>query len=81
MSNIKQNYFTGKEKKQENLSKQERCCKAVLSYYGKRAEVFEIPYMLIGCYCNDRSEYESKISFLVDRFEITGKSDRSHDVL
>jgi hypothetical protein len=28
--------------------------------------------MLIGCYCNDRNEYESKISFLVNRFEITG---------
>jgi hypothetical protein len=72
MSNIKQNYWGGKGKSQENLNKQEKCCKCVLSYYGKRAEVFEIPYMLIGCYCNDRNEYESKISFLVNRFEITG---------
>lgn len=53
MSNIKQNYFTGKEKKQENLSKQERCCKCVLSYYGKRAEIFEVTwfYFVLYLFC------------------------------
>jgi hypothetical protein len=73
LSNIKGGSWGSKDKKkQENFQKQEKCCKCVLSYYGKRAEVFEIPYMLIGCYCNDRNEYENKIAFLVNRFEITG---------
>lgn len=59
-------------KKQEDAEKQEKCCKTVLSYYGKLAESFDISYQLIGCYCNDRSEYESKIAFLADSLEISG---------
>jgi len=71
LNSLKSNIFTSAANLEDNCLAQERCCKAVLSYFGKRAGSFEVPYVLLGCYCSNRSEYPDKIAALVERFEIS----------
>jgi hypothetical protein len=62
--------FSSSDKKEERARDQERCCKAVLSWFGRRMGAFDIHYSLIGIFCEGKSVYMDKINMLIDRFDI-----------
>jgi hypothetical protein len=62
--------FSSTDKKEERAKEQERCCKAVLSWFGRRMGAFDIHYSLIGIFCEGKSVYMDKINMLIDRFDI-----------
>jgi hypothetical protein len=71
-SNLHSGIFTSNEKKEEKSKGRESHTKSILSYFGKRLIAYDIPFHLIGLFCESKSAYSDKIAFLVDRFEIGG---------
>jgi len=72
LSNLKtKGFWTSNEKKEERAKEQERCCKAVLAWFGRRMGAFDIHYALIGIFCESKAAYVDKINMLIDRFDIT----------
>jgi hypothetical protein len=71
MSSLKtKGLFASSDKKEERARDQERCCKGVLSWFGRRMGAFDIHYSLIGIFSEGKSTYMDKINMLIDRFEI-----------
>jgi hypothetical protein len=72
LSNLHSGLFTSNEKKEERSKDQETCTKSILSYFGKRLVAYDIPFHLVGAFCETKSGYSEKIASLVDRFLIGG---------
>jgi hypothetical protein len=70
-SNLRAGYFTSKEKKEDICKDLERQCKGVLAWFGKRAAASDVPYNMIGVFC-EKSSYQDKLAMLVDSFDIGG---------
>jgi hypothetical protein len=72
LSNLHSGLFTSNEKKEERSKDQESCTKSILTYFGKRLIAYDIPFHLIGAFCETKSHYSEKIASLTDRFLIGG---------
>jgi len=70
LSNLKSGFFTSTEKKEEQAKAQERSCKSVLAWFGRRCCAYGIPFTQIGVFSDSKSSYVDKINMLVNRFEI-----------
>jgi len=72
LSNLNAGFFTSTDKKEERSKVEEKCCKTLLSWYGRRCWAYGITFSALGVYCESKSSYNDKIDMLVKRFEIGG---------
>jgi hypothetical protein len=74
LSSLKAGFFTSTDKKEETAKTEEKCCKTILSWYGRRCWAYGITFNQIGIFCekDSKSSYNDKLSMIIDRFEIGG---------